>query len=63
MKNSVLTAVMLLVCATAVSGYTGSTFREILPDGTIDIEYSGTDSYELSASIAIPPDYDSSGVI
>lgn len=63
MKNSALPAVLVLVCTAALSGYTGSTFREILPDGTIDIEYSGTDFYELSASIENPPDYDSSGVI
>lgn len=58
MKNSVLPAVMVLVCVAAVSGYTGSTFREILPGGSFDTEYESADSFEISASIELPPEID-----
>ena len=63
MKNLVLMLFVIFLCAAAVSGYTGATFREILPDGTIDIEYSSSDSYELSASMEIPADNSASGLI
>ena len=63
MRNLALTVSVVFLCVAVVSGYSGATFREILSDGTVDLEYEGTESYELSALIDILPGNDSSGVI
>ena len=66
MRNLVVTVVIVFLCTAAVNGYTGATLREVLTDGTIDMEYEGTNPDELNTcteDMYIPLDSYDSGEI